>query len=29
MPKAQFIGYLRRDLDFYRALLRDIDWQVA
>jgi L-ribulose-5-phosphate 3-epimerase len=28
MPRAQFIGYLKRDLDFYRTLLRDIDWQV-
>jgi sugar phosphate isomerase/epimerase len=28
MPKGQFIGLLKRDLDFYRALLRDIDWQV-
>jgi sugar phosphate isomerase/epimerase len=29
MPKAQFITYLKRDLDFYRALLREIDWQVG
>jgi len=28
MPRAQFVGYLKRDLDFYRDLLRDIDWQV-
>ena len=27
--KAQFIAYLKRDLDFYRALMRDIDWQVG
>ena len=28
MPRAQFIAYLKRDLDFYRVLLRDIDWPV-
>jgi sugar phosphate isomerase/epimerase len=28
MPRAQFIAYLKRDLDFYRALLRGIDWPV-
>jgi hypothetical protein len=28
MPRTQFVGYLKRDLDFYRALLRDIDWRV-
>lgn len=29
MPKAQFIGYLKRDLGFYRALLREVDWPVG
>ena len=29
MPKAQFIALLKRDLDFYRALFRDLDWSVG
>ena len=29
MPKAQFISLLKRDVDFYRGLLKSIDWQVG
>lgn len=29
MPRPQFVALMRRDLDFYRALMRDIDWAVA
>ncbi len=28
MPRAQFVTLLRRDLDFYRAVFRDLDWPV-
>jgi sugar phosphate isomerase/epimerase len=29
MPKAQFISLMKRDVDFYRSVLRAIDWQVG
>lgn len=29
MPRAQFIALMRRDVEFYRALMRDIGWDVA
>lgn len=29
MPKAQFVSLLKRDLEFYRARFREVDWQVG